>query len=437
MPTKRERWTAVAQEIGVDFDKPINFLSADDIKQATRRLGAQEEPRIMASMDWKGALPDVFKRHEVFMVPLSRGEYAIVRGDGFESLEPPAQSVDFHGHSPLDLETLRYARGESRYLLHALHSGVFAHFTGVDQLYPTVMGKMSTSDFAFNVGSVGPLTVSGAGMEVDMGLEGPEDVFLIEAKAVPRPSFLIRQLYFPLRTFRQVTNKRIHPLFFIAEPESGIYSIWEYAWKNEADYRDIRLIKSTAYRVLPQGFPREALEDVEPDPSLSIVPQANTLRLVMDVPSLVRDGYRTAEAWAKKQGYTNRQGGYYPEAAEALGFIKRSGARRLEFDLTEAGRQYLSTPEGERDHLVSRMILRNPLMNEVYHLALDAEEEGVTRAEVEERIGKSYKLSGRTLGRRTQTVWSYFRWLADVSKTLTVSPDRIRYQLLREHGNPT
>src|SRR5208283_4710541 len=116
-------------------------------------------------------------------------------------------------------------------MLHAYHSGLLSHFAEVGQLYPTVLGKMGTGSFNLRIGTGGePLPVDGAGMEVDLGLEGEDDLLLIEGKVSARASFLIRQLYYPFRVFKAATDKRVRSIFFVAEPESRTCALWESRW---------------------------------------------------------------------------------------------------------------------------------------------------------------------------------------------------------------
>ncbi len=428
MSRKQDRWEAVLHHLGHDISAPVTTLTATEIKVATRALGAQEEPRLMASMDSERALPEYFREKGVFLLPISRGAYALVRGHGFHDLERPTRTERFVPQLPLDMTTLNHGNGESRYLLHALHSGLISRFSGVTNLYPTVFGKMGTVAFGFHVNGSPELGVDGAGMEVDMGLEGREDILLLEAKVQPRATFLIRQLYYPYRTFREVSpGKRVRPIFFVAEPELNACTFWEYEWTDPLDYEKIRLVNSTRYYLVENPLPSEPLQDIEPDPSLTVVPQADKFQLVAEVPGLVHEGIRDASAWARVHHYHTRQGNYYSQAAEGLGLIKRfrqTHSHELRFELTEAGRRVLEAPIGEkRDGLLARMLLRNPVMNAVFRLALERGGQGVSNSDLLKIISDRSGLASATPPRRARTIRAYFRWLERATGAVRVSEE--------------
>jgi hypothetical protein len=64
----------------IDISKPINYISAKQIKQITN-----EDTRLMAKIDKMENLPKVFRENNLFILPVSRKEYAIVRGTGYHS----------------------------------------------------------------------------------------------------------------------------------------------------------------------------------------------------------------------------------------------------------------------------------------------------------------------------------------------------------------
>jgi hypothetical protein len=431
MPTKKDRWEEIIDRLHLDVAKSLNILTATDIKTATREVGMQEEPRIMAAMYSEAARPDVFRRNGLFLLPVARGRYALVRGSGFCELEDPGEAVAFSGRTEIPLQSLEYGKGESRYLLHAYHSGLLSHFTGIERLYPTVLGKMGSGDFAFRIGAAADeLLVEGAGMEIDLGLEGEHDILLIEGKVSARPNFLIRQLYYPFRAFRDVTDKKIRSIFFVAEPETNTYALWEYWWPDYRDYEGIRLCKKARYRLAGPAPPIEPLDEIQPDPSLGFVLQADTLATVRRYPKLVAEGFDTAQAVAAQirltdKHFNERQGLYYSEAAEAFGLITRDYGRPRKFRVAQSGRQYLSYTDAEQDELLKSLILRNPVLNRVFHLALERSPKSVRKADVVNVILELSSLNPTTANRRSGTVFSYLEWLGGITGRLRIENGQI------------
>lgn len=410
MTTKQDKWAEVVREMGLDLSKPLNYVSAVDVKRI-----AHEEPRLMASMDSRERLPLIFAERGLFVLPVSNGRYAIVRGKGYHELEDVGEPRKFEARLPFELSALTYGTGETGRILHAFHSGILTDFTAVPQMFQVVGGKSRTTSFDFQVDGSGSIHVEGAGMEVDMGFEGRDSLLLIEGKAHRRENFLIRQLYYPYRSFRDFQPKAVRTFFFVAD--AGTFSLWEYRWDDPFDYESIRLSKAASYRLATDTPPIQSFESIEPDPRLDIVPQADDFEKVADLPLLVAGGVSTPAQWMNRYGVAYRQANYYKEAAEAMGLVS---ADEGPFALTAEGRRYVEMKPKERgDYLASR-ILRIPIMNRVFRLVQGSEERGVCRDEVARLIEKTSHLRGSTPSRRASTVLSFFRWMSRTTGAVVV-----------------
>ena len=413
-----ERWAELIDKLHLDITAPVNFVTNEDIHV---HLGV--EPRLLASMDSEDKLPSLFRDHGIFVVPLSRSRYAIVRGKGYHELEDPGEPRPYHARLPISLTTLAYGRGENRFLLHAYHTGLLSRFSRVPSLYQTISGKMGSGSFTFRIDGSPPLDVRGAGMELDAGFEGPRDVLLFEGKANARSDFLVRQLYYPYRTFREWSpTKSVRSFFFVAEPDASTYSVWEYEWTDPTDYESIRCRGKARFHIVEERPPQDWLTNVTPDPNVDIVPQADDLRKVVELPLLIQAGIATAQDWARHYGITTRQGSYYREAAEALGLVR---LEERTFVLTDEGRRFVGFSQERRELLVAERLLKNPLLNRVFNLAREKGIEGVTDSEVARIIESTSHLRGSTPIRRSKSVRSYMRWLGQATGTVVVESQRM------------
>lgn len=79
---KIEKWDDILRQSKIEISKPVNYITAKQIKQISN-----EEPRLMAKIDTIERLPSVFIQNGLFLLPISRKEYAIVRGNGYHTLE--------------------------------------------------------------------------------------------------------------------------------------------------------------------------------------------------------------------------------------------------------------------------------------------------------------------------------------------------------------
>lgn len=426
MTKNDDLWSELSQKLNLDWAKPVNLLNETEIKVS---LKGRRDLRLLVSMDSEDKLAQILCQHHRFVLPKSRTEWAVVEGKGYQQLVDPGEPETFTSRLPVRLTTAAYGRGESQYLFHAFNSGLLSHFTGIRDLYPTIAGKGATPKFGFKIDGHGELEVEGAGMEVDMVFESLDpSVLLFEAKVGWKDTFLIRQLYYPYRSHRDFqetrgSHKRIRPFFFVAEPEKGTYSIWEYEWTDPSDYEAIQLVRGRARRFkIEEGpVPTDELTEIAPDPSVPEI-QANDLGKVTSLPFLIPQGINTARKWAEYYGFAVRQGNYYESAAAVLGLVR---SEEGVFVLTDEGKRYVTLSPAERDASVAVRLLRIPVFNRVFALARERGSIGVGDNDIASIISNTRNLSGKTPPRRASSIRSWFRWLAQTTGTVVIENRRI------------
>jgi hypothetical protein len=437
-----EQWSHIVASLNLDLTKPINTVTAGQVKAITKQIGDKKEPRLMASMTTSSKLPTIFKKNGVFVLPISNGVYAIVKGKGYQEIEEiKTPTVDFRVRMPFNLDLLSFSNGEGRYLLHAYNSGLLNHFCGQQEIRPTAVGKMRTANFDFYVDGSPKLEVRGAQMEIDMGFDSKDQILIFEGKAAAEQSdFLIRQLYYPYRSFNSLRGKAVRAFFFWADSKSNAYHIWEYGWKNSSDYESIFLIQSKKYVLVEAPPLTEHLHEIEPDLSLipittKVVPQANDIQKVADFPLLLKEGIDTAKKWANHYRFDPRQGNYYRQAAEALGLVTKSQGR---FKLTLLGEKYVLLQSQQRSEMLAELLLRIPLFNDIYNAVLEGKKGGIGIKEIT-RFSFNYGISGSTSGRRASTMLAYFKWISDTTGAVVVRNGNIysRDNIIKGANSPT
>ena len=80
---KLEKWSQVVSSLQLNLNRPRNFVTAKEIKDTVK-----EEPRLMTKIDQEEDLPSIFKRYGVFILPVSREVYALLKGKGYHALKP-------------------------------------------------------------------------------------------------------------------------------------------------------------------------------------------------------------------------------------------------------------------------------------------------------------------------------------------------------------
>jgi len=419
-------WAELVEKLPIDLSQPVNILNETQLKVS---LGGRRDLRNLVSMTTEDQLAPVLGSRGTFVLPKSRTEWMIVHGKGYESLDDPGEPIVFHSRLPIRLTTLSYGRGENPFLNHAYHSGLLSHFTRTPTLFETISGRSGTAEFTFRVDGSPELKVEqGTQMDIDKGYESAEDILLFEAKARPQATFLIRQLYYPYRSHQDFQmrsgHKRVRPFVFVADPDGGTYSVWEYGWIDDHDYEAIKQVgRPCRFQIVEDAPPVDLLTEYRGERSTPEI-QANDLDKVTALPFLIPQGIDTAKKWVAYYGFKPwpRQGNYYQSAAAALGLVQSESGI---FTLTDAGRQFVTLSPDQRDKWVSERLLGVPTINRVFTLAYERGSAGVGDVDIARIISDTRGLTGTTPTRRASTVRAWFRWLAQATGAVVVQDRRI------------
>ncbi len=400
MPRKVEKWADIVRQLGLDISKPVNPVTAKQIKEITH-----EEPRLMAKMDTIESLPSIFRENGLFLLPASRTEYLIVKGKGYHKLEDLPTNVLVHETRYLFPSSALGVQSEGIYLDYAYSSGLIGKISGGGNLILAFRGRRTTPRFSFNV-SEQVIRVDGAQIEVDGAYESSEEVVLVESKLGIPSSFNIRQLYYPYRTF----NDRKHPrnFFFCFEQIRNEYLFWEYDFRPHTSFESIELLRALRCQVkVTNPVTADDYRDVMPARKI-IPPQADSVDKIIELPFRISEGYDTSEKMTRAFGFVQRQSSYYRQAAELLGLVESKDDR---YALTDSGERYIKLLPEERNNYICRLLLKFPIMNDIFLQLSIKRGSHVTKQKIIEIIRERSQLTGTTLTRRAQTIISWFKWI--------------------------
>ncbi len=311
---KVEKWSDIVSGSKLDLSKPINFVTAKQIKQIVH-----EEPRLMAKMDSLEDLPSIFRENGVFLLPINRQQYLIVRGRGYHELEGMISKPEIYPTSFPFPTSAEDVESEGVYLDYAYSSGILSSFTGLSNLHLSLRGRRTTPQFSFGVNR-SVIQVDGAQIEVDVVYENIEQIASVEAKIGMPNSFSIRQLYYPFRTFR--CKKPVRNLFFSFEPAQKMYLLCEYEFSPYTSFESIRMVQYKQYQIKLIGVVSiQQYQNVLPASKKIDIPQADYVNKIIQFPYRVFEGYDTSEKMIEAFGFVRRQSSYYRQAAEILGFV--------------------------------------------------------------------------------------------------------------------
>lgn len=409
-------WEQIFAAKKFDITSNVHYITANEMKAISGH-----EPRLLAKMDSSKDVPAIMKRHGYFLLPVSNGVYAIVRGDGFHNLEYTNQVQNFESKIKFNLSTMNRNTSEMQYLDYSAMSGLIEHVVNRGTLYPSIRGREGSGSFSFRIGEQ-QLNVNKAQIEVDLGLEGRDCIVLLEAKSRKVDDFIIRQLYYPYRRFLNLDkNKKIIPVFFTYDARTESYNLSVYEFTGLEEYNSINLLTTASYTIsTPLSL---TLSDISPlgVQYSEVIPQANDPDKILELVFKVSEGMNDARQIAQYFQFMERQSSYYREAAEALGLVRFGGDRK--YELTEAGAKLVALDTQDRNIYFAKVMSNFKLIREI----LDALIEGndVSRSDIEHRIEVDGRLSGATIPRRASSLFAWLKWIADHTGAIGINKDII------------
>lgn len=408
-------WEKLVRE-RVDTTADLVTLTKADIESVTGN-----ELRLMTKIDHSAELPKALQRHGYFILPVKNGDYVLVRGNGYHTLEKlPEPPTIFRPQLDFELVSLNIGDSEPQHLNYAYNIGLLERFANTNGLRQTIHGRKRMPSIEFSVGNIGPIHVkAGVQVEVDLGCEGRTDIVLIEAKVGKPEDFIVRQLYYPYRKWRlEIPQKRIRPWFFCSSEVFGkrLYKIWEYQFTNEDQYLSLEFKRGESFLVEPQKKRLTVAELLNKHVASQRrlqkwkVPQADAFWRVAEMPLLVEQGINTSAKVAVHYGFNRRQSSYYREAAEILGLLHLNSKTHI-YELTDLGREYVNRAADERRELLAGLLAHLPPVRAALELSTHSNISEVRRQDVASLIQKNATISRTTPGRRATTVLAWLRWL--------------------------
>ena len=389
-------------------------ISASQIKEF-------REPRLMTKFDHRVNLPAIFRKHNLAILPVTRGDYVISSFSAYQDFEAPEAEVQ-RISIPAHLQSLmpKFLVSEAIALNCANACGILSDFLEDEALVPTVSGRMSSGGFAFRIDTaLGPKTVSvdHAQIEIDAAYEGLRCLSLFEAKRDLSDDFLIRQLYYPFRVWSGRVTKPVKTVFLIFS--NGVFYLDQYQFGEPGYYNSLRLVKQKNYVIATQ-ITRSDIERLlrtvpqVPEPEVSF-PQANSMSRIVNLMELLYERPMTRQEITSEYAFDERQTNYYTDAGRYLELIDkgRDETGGILFRLSPLGRRMMGLEYRERQLAIAAQILKHRVFHQTLKLHLESGEMPDTQQVV--RIMKQSHLyhveAESTYVRRSSTVTGWINWI--------------------------
>ena len=192
-----------------DFNKSPLFITANEIKKSCQnfKTTGEKEPRILCYQTTRESKPNIFKENNLFILSKKRGEYLILKGDGYVDIPDIITKPEIYNPKiDFEFDTFKIGNSEMQHLDYAYSVSIIRTFMNDSSLCLTIRGRKQTSNFSFNVNKH-KIDVSSATFEVDAGYEGKDKIVLVEAKNSSTKNTLIRQIYYPFREWKKIAKK--------------------------------------------------------------------------------------------------------------------------------------------------------------------------------------------------------------------------------------
>jgi hypothetical protein len=399
-------------------------------KISAKVINTKREARLMTKFDHRIQLPSIFKQNYLTIQPDSRGSYIIGRFKSYESL-PKESFIDITEIPfPSYLETINPTNiySESCAILCAYNTGMIDDLLNEETKF-TVSGRMSTGRFSYLINSTQDdtsyeISVDNSQCEIDSGFEGENILAIIEAKNQTVDDFLVRQLYYPYRLWKNKTQKQVIPIFLFYS--NDIFSFYIYRFTDDKYYNSIELVKQKKYQI--------GSNDIELDDILSILervkikpetkgipfPQADSFVRIVD---LIMQIYNINTSLSQEDITTNyafdvRQAQYYTNAAIYLDLVQKITDREqgIMYLITERGINIIKRTPKRRNLALAECLLEKRVLNQTLQLYLQKGSKPTLSQVVEIMSEADLDLSLNTMSRRGQTVLAWTDWIMGLTQ---------------------
>lgn len=422
-----EAWQELLQKYNIlcEIDRNGCFhIKAGQIKE-------YKEPRLMAKWDSSDALPEVFRKNKINILPDSRSSYVLgdfILYQKLPELEEPITRMTQVELPEFESIQVNEISSEANAIHVLVLSGILNDFLGTGENVATFNGRMGTGVFDFTVdtfrGKKQYIHVDNAQCEIDGGFENKESVVIMEAKNVVHEDFHVRQLYYPYRLWRQKVRKPIRLVFSIYS--NMIYRLFEYEFTVLEDYSSIKLVRTKNYSLQDTKITMDDLKNiryhvkVKTDDNMenADVPfiQANSMERVISMLEHIYENPMTSQQVAELMDFDLRQSDYYYNAGKYLGlFNKQKEDRQRVITLTDLGVEIVRLSYKKRQLKLVELILQHQIFIEFFDTML-LTEELPDKKMIEKEMRRLHVCNESQIVRRASSVYRWLKWIVQLTR---------------------
>nr|WP_262430898.1 hypothetical protein [Paratissierella segnis] len=378
----------------------------------------------MTKFDQKSNLPDIFLKNNLSILPITRGSYIIGKFDAYADLTyNNIETIPFKIPPHIESIDPQHIYSEANALNTVFVGEVINHILGEDTL-PTISGRMGTGNFDFKISSGNNsfnINILNSQCEIDGGFESQNKLLLIEAKNFKVDNFLIRQMYYPYRLWKDKVNKEVIPAFFTYS--NDIFSFFIYKFNDKLNYNSLELVEQKNYAFEEEPITLDDIfniltnTNIIKEPLNVPFPQADNFERIIDLLGLLMESSLSKDDIASNYNFEKRQADYYTNAGIYLGLVKKEkSSKEIIYELTPLGIQIMGQKHREKVLNISQLILKHEVFHKTLREYFDTLSPATTENIVELMnlcyIHRVHKQS--TFKRRSQTVIRWTEWILNL-----------------------
>lgn len=393
-------------------------ISASQIKEF-------REPRLMAKFDHQINLPQIFKDNNLSILPITRGDYLISNFKTYHSFEPDKNEI-IKFSLPNHIQSLDYNNitSEAIAINCSFATGILKDFLEDDELIPTVSGRMSSGNFQYNIDMHNKnkrnITIKNSQIEIDAAFEGIHSLTIIEAKRDLSKDFLIRQLYYPYRLWKNKITKPVRTVFLVYT--NGLYKLYEYKFQDTNNYNSLILVKQKIYTLEDTTITsldlKQLLKEIKiiKEPEIPF-PQADNFARIINLCELLNEQELSRNDVTERYAFDARQTNYYTDAARYLGLVKKKKTgQKTTYTLSPLGEEILKLDFKKRQLAYCKCILSHQVFNRILDITLQQGE--IPNKNDIVTIMKTSNLynikNNSTFNRRASTITQWINWILEI-----------------------
>jgi len=245
---KPNEWEHIFKFLNIDTNKNIQYITSKDIKNCKKTFNgkSQFEPRLLCKMDSYESRPDIFKKHNIFLLSIKNGKYILLKENIYIKLNK-YYNVPYKIEKICKSLLLDIGNSETSMLDNMLYNNILSQIIGETVLRGPLMGGRHRCSFKTHLQN-SIIEIEGSQYETDGCYETENYVCIVEAKSKQYYDFNIRQLYYPFReVHKKIGDTKKIIALFIYKDKRDVIHVHKFKWNDYEKMLDIEEIGYYSY----------------------------------------------------------------------------------------------------------------------------------------------------------------------------------------------